>query len=275
MFGLKPETLLGLSVLSAIVITAGNLLATILKDFVFTRSLEKWKERQKERRELMSVYRTYRDPIVLAAKDLKRRLTQICDRDKSYPPDNFRPEALNLGLGDLEINSFTDPHFTRYRWLSTVYRLCAFFGWLELYRQDVTFLDTGQERQNHPLEGALKLLKGDEGPLTLLKGALADGDLNKEDDSWRDRLIFREEQRAIGEAMIASGPKPRVVIGYGTFCNLFIRSLDDENLWPLRVARNFFVNLEEAKDFRQKRLKRMVQHLTEVIDTLEGSNHQD
>jgi hypothetical protein len=253
MFGLAPKELLGLGVLAAAVTTAGNLLATILKDFFFSRAFEKWKER----RTLMSVYRKYRDPLVLAGEELESRLSQIC---ASYPPDYLRYEVLELVPTALDTtNSADDPHFRRYRLLSTVYRLCAFLGWLELYRQDVTFLDTGRRRQNRRFEEALAAFRGD----------LADGQLNKAKDwaEWRDRLIFREEQRAVGEAMITKDTDPRVVVGYGTFCALFSPA-SDQNLWSLRVACNFFLNLEKEKDFRRKRLNLMRQHVRSIIDIL-------
>lgn len=78
MFGLKPQELLALTVLAAVVTAAGNLLATVLKDFFFTRSFEQWKER----RTLMSVYRKYRDPIVLGG----RNLSPDCPRSASPIP---------------------------------------------------------------------------------------------------------------------------------------------------------------------------------------------
>jgi hypothetical protein len=253
MFGLKAQDLLGLAVLAAIVTAAGNLLATVLKDFFFARYFEEWKER----RTLMSVYRKYRDPIVLAGEELESRLSQICE---SYPPDYLRSEVLDGAAADLETNSTTDPHFKRYRLLSTVYRLCAFLGWLELYRQDLTFLDIGRQSENRRFEEALARLRSD----------LADGQLNDTPDwfAWRDRLIFREEQRAIGEAMIPSGTNPRIVVGYGTFCTLFARAKSDESLWSLRVACTFFLNLEEKKDFRRKRLGKMRQDLRAILEIL-------
>jgi len=252
MFGLKPQELLALTVLAAVVTTAGNLLATFLKEFFFARSFEEWKER----RTLMSVYRKYRDPIVLAGKELESRLSQIC---QDYPPDYLRSEVLDATPLELESNSSEDPHYKRYRLLSTVYRLCAFLGWLELYRQDLTFLDTGRQSENRRLEEAIARLKGD----------LADGQLNQADDwqEWRDRLIFREEQRAIGEVMITNGN--RVVVGYGTFCMLFAKATSDESLWSLRVASNFFLNLEHAKDFRRNRLEMMRRDLGTIIEVLQ------
>jgi hypothetical protein len=51
--GLTAPQILGLSVLAALVSTVGNLLATWLRDFLFVRSFERWKES----RTLLSVYR--------------------------------------------------------------------------------------------------------------------------------------------------------------------------------------------------------------------------
>jgi len=148
--------------------------------------------------------------------------------------------------------------------LSTVYRLCAFLGWLELYRQDVTFLDTGRNSENQRLENALELLRD----------TLANGRLNKDFVNGRDGLIFREEQRAIGEAMITTIGNSRFVLGYGTFCSLFARTPSEDGLSPLRIASRFFLDLEAKNDFSRKRLKMMKEHLSTIIGVLraDGSN---
>ena len=46
MFGFTAGQLFGFTVLAAVVTTGGNLFATVLKDFLFARSFEKWKARQ-------------------------------------------------------------------------------------------------------------------------------------------------------------------------------------------------------------------------------------
>jgi hypothetical protein len=257
MFGFTLSQLLGFTVLAAVVTTVGNLLATVLKDFLFARSFERWKER----RSLLSVYRKYRDPILLAGDELHRRLSQIC---KQYPPTYLRSEVLDANAAQLVTNSIDDPHYKKYRLLSTVYWLCAFLGWLEIYRQDVTFLDTGQNSENERFETAL----------ARFRETLADGQLNTDCINGRDGLIFREEQRAIGEAMITTVGNSRVIVGYGTFCTLFTRATAEEGLWPLRTASNFFLDLEPANDFRRKRLEMMKGHLGTIIDVLrpESSN---
>src|SRR6266581_891878 len=136
-FGLTAPQILGLSVIAALVTTVGNLLGTWLKEFLFVRSFERWKER----RTLLSVYRKYRDPLLLAAQELRSRVAEICEQ---YPAAYLRSSVLDQHPKQLEANLASDPYFQRYRLVSTVFRLCAFLGWLELYRQglprDVTAL---------------------------------------------------------------------------------------------------------------------------------------
>jgi len=260
MFGLTASQILGLSVIAALVTTVGNLLATWLREFLFVRSFERWKDR----RTLLSVFRKYRDPMILAIRDLQPRVKQIL---ADYPTNFLRLSVLEQRPRQLQANSADDPYYKRYRLISTVYRLCAFLGWLELYRQEVTFLDTGQESVNKNLEDQVNQIRQ----------ALANGRLNTEPDwrSWSDRLIFREEQRAIGEGMI-TGIDPRAVMGYGAFHALFERAdaeMDadaDDELWWIRVACSFFLDLERTKDFRRSRLEKMQKHLDAIEALLDS-----
>jgi hypothetical protein len=252
MFGLTTSQLLGLSVLAALVTTVGSLLATFLRDFLFARSLERWKDR----RTLVTAYRKYRDPIIKTATDLLARVTDI---SLNYPTNYLRSALLDSHPDQLEANSAEDPYFKRYRLISTVYRLCALLGWLELYRQDVTFLDTGEKKDSKLLEKALEDIRND----------LADGRLNTASDlqKWNDRLIFREEQRAIGEAMI-TGTSPRMVMGYGAFHALFEYARAENELWWMRVACNFLLDMADMKDFRRQRFNLMREHLKAAISLL-------
>jgi len=70
-----------------------------------------------------------------------------------------------------------------------------------------------------------------------IRSDLADGQLNQAENwlDWKDQLIFREEQRAIGEAMIIENDQNRLVMGYGNFCILFEKSSHEE-LWWLRIV---------------------------------------
>lgn len=254
MLGLTPAQVLGLSVVAAVVAAIGNLIALFVKDLLLSRSFERWKERMATE----VVYRRYRDPLVLSAVELRTRLREI---RRTYPPTFLRREVLSAGRSDFRSNSTSDPHFQFYKLVSTLYRLCAFLGWVELYRQDLTFLDSGKALGKRDPERWVDAIRSD----------LADGHLNKETDwtDWRDHLIFREEQRAIGSAMITHGPERRSVMGYGEFVEIFDGEGEDNLPWWLNTAWNLIVDLEPVSDFRCNRLELLHGHLRELIGILD------
>lgn len=259
--GLTWPQLLGLSVVAAIVSVLGSLVATWLKDYLFARSLERWKSRQA----IVAIYARYRAPILLAAREVKGRIDDICT---SYPTNHLKTSVLLAEPAkQFKINDVKDPYYQQYLLLSTHYRLCVFLGWLELYRQEVTFLDTGGREVSARLEDALEQIRGD----------LADGHLNRAENLWKwnDQLIFREEQRAIGENM-ATDRLPPSVIGYGAFRVLFYQALRNNTgeLWWIKVVTRFLVDLDSVNDFRRTRFERLAQHLQQVIDLLEIDPHQ-
>src|SRR5215475_7557228 len=189
----------GLSVVGAIVTTTGTLIGLFLKEVFFARSLERWKAKQT----LEQISQKYREPIALTALELCNRLTQICE---DYPPNFLDSDLLNTSAERPTLNSAADLYFRRYRLISTVYRLCAFLSWIELYRQDMTYLDAGNNKNKRRVDQAIFAVRSD----------LADGQLNTAQDwaDWHDALLFREEQRAIGESMITAVGNARNVIGY-------------------------------------------------------------
>lgn len=257
MFGLSAPEFLGLAVIAALVSTVGTLVGLVLKEYFFNRSFERWREK----RQLLAIYRRYRDPLILAAEQLGHRLSQI---EETYPTNFLQAELIEEHPTGLLANSANDPWFRRYRLVSTAYRFCAFLGWLELYRQDVTFLDMGKERINRQFRSEQRKLEGD----------LADGQLNRASDwrDWHDLLIFREEQRAIGDGMIGRTESVRSVIGYAAFCDLFDKASTDQSVWWLRVSRNFLLDLKAEKDFRRERLQGMTQHLQNMVELLRANS---
>src|SRR5258708_320658 len=176
--GLDLKTWLGLTVVGTVISTLGAILGVVLKDYFFSRSFEEWKQQ----RTLEQVYQRFRDPLLLSAHELASRIAEIIDH---YPTVYLRAEVLSSRPEKQIENSIEDPYFQRYKLISTVYRFCSFLGWLELYRQEVTFLHSGNNRHSKDLDQAIGLIRGD----------LADGQLNKAKDwpQWRDTLIFREE----------------------------------------------------------------------------------
>jgi hypothetical protein len=247
---LTGSEILSLTVIAAVVTTIGNLVATWLKEFVFVRSFERWKER----RSLASVKRRYRDPLLLSAQELRWRVAEIVDL---YPPPYLRASVLHH-RPDIARNDLADPYYQRYRLESTVFRLCAFLGWLELYRRELTFLHG--RRLDRKLAETLERVRDD----------LANGELNTAPDlrDWSDRLIFREEQRAIGESMIVRDATPSIM-GYARFYSLSERADADRELWWLLIARGFFLDPEADLDFRRERLERVRGHLIAAIKLLQ------
>lgn len=258
LLGLDIKTWLGLTVLGAIISTIGALFGIVLKDYFFTRSLERWKQRQT----LEQVYQRFRDPLVLAVRELASRTLEILDH---YPTVYLRGEVLASRPTKQIENSIEDAYFQRYKLVSTAYRLSAFLGWLELYRQEITFLHPGNNKHAKALDVAVGRIRGD----------LADGQINVAEDwhEWRDTLVFREELRAIGESLIESRGNTHAVMGYGRYCEqLESGSPNVVQRWS-SVVFNFYLDLEtHGKDFRRVRLQRMLVHLVELMRLLEPSS---
>ena len=255
--GIRPGEYLGLTVIAALVGAIASLLGLVLKEYFFSRSLESWKSRQA----LQRLYVRYRDPILLAASELCTRLREICERHPvSYLNRTFlqsRPEAMKTTTAD-------DPYFQRYKLISSAYRLCSFFGWLELFRQEIVFLESGKLAVNRALQRRLDALRSD----------LADGQLNTADDwpDWHDRLIFREEQRAIGEAMITGIDGSPSIMGYAEFCKVIEGSTVHASGRWVDCALNFLLDpARTEKDFHLIRLKRLLVHLVELMEQLDSS----
>lgn len=254
-----PE-ILKFTVVGALVTTTGTLVGLFLKEVLLARSFEKWKTKQS----LEQVSRKYREPIALSAIELCSRLIFICDE---YPPDFLDSGLLFSTPEGPALNSADDPYFRRYRLVSTVYRPCSFLGWIELYRQDTTFLDTNDGTSERPVDRAIQAVRSD----------LADGQLNKAEDweTWRDMLLFREEQRAIGESMIVSTGGARTVMGYAEFCESFPGDANTSRAKWLSAAGRFLVDVQAAKDFRQTRMQRMIVHLVELVDVFSPARLRD
>lgn len=252
---LNLSTWLGLAAVGACVSTTGALLGILIKDFFLARAFETWKTRNT----LKQVYQKYRDPTRLAAREFASRILEILN---DYPTVFFRDEVLESQPDRQIENSVTDPYFRRYKLVSTAYRLSSFLAWLELYRQEITFLHPGNNSQAKALENAVEQIRCD----------LADGHLNNAPDwpAWRDTLIFREELRAIGESLIELRGNSLAVMGYSRYCEQLESMTPNviERWFP--VALNFFMNLETGgKDFRQIRLQRIFVHLLDLIRMLD------
>ena len=253
--GLALNTWLGLSVLGAIVSTVGSLCGVVLKELFLSRSFERWKQRQT----LEQLYQKFKDPLHLSACELASRVAEILN---NFPTNYLNRKVLALRPERQIANSIHDFYYQRYKLISTGYRISAFFAWVELHRQEVTFLHPGNNKHSRELESAIGIVRSD----------LADGQLNDAEDwdQWRDTLVFREELRAIGESLIEVRGSARSVMGYGKYCEqLESTSPNAVQRWS-PIVLNFFLDLDSnGKDFRQVRLKRLLVHLVDLLNLID------
>lgn len=249
------DSWLGMTVVAAFVGAASSFLGIVVKDYWFARAFEDWKQQQT----LKQLHRKFRDPLARSAADLERRINEIVTH---RPSIYLRDEVLSLRPTKQLRNDIDDEYFQRYKLISTIYRLCAFLGWLELYRQELTFLQASDGRRSKQMENAIEEIECD----------LGDGEINAAEDwdEWRDTLIFREELRGIGESMIETRGATRTIMGYGRFVELFDASSSSLTKHWAGVVTNFFIGLGYSdKDFRQTRVERLARHLHALLEVLD------
>jgi hypothetical protein len=247
------QELLKLTGVAAIISAITTLLALVVKEYFLAKWFDRWKRRQ----DLEMIYHRLRDPLFVSSVELGNRLHEMMD---DYGANFLRRDVLKLSAIRQERNSADDPYFLKYKLVSSVYRLCAFLGWLELYRELLVFFDVASERKNRVLSEQVGHARAD----------LADGHLNtrKNWHLWHDTLLFREEQRAVGEAMLEGEGEDRRVIGYGRFCELFAQPEDARGRW-FHVALNFLIDPDRGSlDFQTIRVQRLAIHATDLADTL-------
>lgn len=241
----------------ASLVALGTVMGFLLKEFLFPRLFESWKSQ----RALGDVYRRYRDPLFLAASELVNRLLEICNE---YPTNFLSSELYTVCPTKSLSNSSDDEYYRKYKFVSSIYRLCAFLGWLELYRQEIVFLDSGHHGKNVEFTNSISNIRSD----------FADSHLNEAVNwmDWSDQLLFREELRAIGEAMIlVDETNRRTVIGYRRFSEIFLTDSDARRKEWLDTAALFLLDVPDSTDcnFRLVRLQRLFIHLVDLLVALE------
>ncbi|MGB9073374.1 MAG: hypothetical protein WCC22_12100 [Terriglobales bacterium] len=245
------EELLSAAAVGGIAGALATLVSTVLKDLIFPRYLEEWKTK----RELSRVFRKYKDPILLSSTEILYRIDELFLTELDYLVRNHPV----LPRDARETPTYTAPFYRQYKFESTVYRFCALLGWLELYRIGGRFLNAETE----------PLVSGLDDKIDRIQAVLADRKLNAAPNwqEWNDRVIFREEQRAIAQMMLTIAPDKEVsVLGYKEFCDRVVPSRPE---W-LQIVEDFLTGIQGTlkKDSRIIRLRALCIHLIDVIDVL-------
>jgi hypothetical protein len=135
----------------------------------------------------------FRDPLTRASIDLQGRIYSIVATD-------YIPRHVNSD----------DPELARYARNSTLFRLAEYFGWLEVLRRGVQFLDFGNQE------------KGRE--LNILLHRIGFAFANRHRFPNSTFRLFRDEQRAIGELVLEAIPgdsRGYRCMGYARFVERF------------------------------------------------------
>lgn len=125
---MEISTALGLTGVAAVISTSGSLLALYIKDVLIEdRRSKKLKD---------AAFRNHKLFLASSARDLTDAFAQIID---GFPTNYLNSNVLSLPSVAIE-NTTDDPRYRKYKYIRTIYRLCSFFGWLEVNRIDNAFL---------------------------------------------------------------------------------------------------------------------------------------
>ncbi len=183
------------------------------------------------RAQTAELVRAYRNPLLRAAYDLQSRIWNI--------HSGFRGRR---GEQDYFV-------------ANTLYLMAEFFGWLEIVRRELQFLDLADERETAALKSALDRIQG----------TFASTSRRRADTLY----VYRGQQRAIGELMIVELTEARptgvrsTCLGYAAF----VERMDSPPFapWLARLR-------ERISDLTGPDLARLVevQHaLVDLIDRLD------
>lgn len=236
---MKPEVVTAIiaaivAIISAIISIYGQIRVTQLSD-----RLAKRREAESRETQTAALMSKYRDPLLRSAIDLQSRLFNI---RQNRVLQNFDQRCLSEQ--DYLINN-------------TLYVFAEYFGWVEILRREIQFLDLGDLELNRRLSELF---------VNITK-AFGTSQFNGKDSTFQ---LFNGEQRAIGEIMM----KPRSVdqmlgyecIGYAAF----VQKMSDPDFarWFIKLKEDLDVIIKESK-IGGERLVLIHSRLIDLIDFLD------
>lgn len=189
----------------------------------------------------------FREPLLQAAFHLETRIYNIVELDffgRFFGTDSTEPEK-------------------EYALLNTMYVFAQYFCWIEILLRESQFLDPRNDQRNR----------------TIVAGIEAVRDACANSSSIQDRCfrLFRGEQRAIGEVMLARTESPKAgvprweCLGYASF----VQSLEDKQMarwfWSLRED---IEEIGENVAKRDRRLRPIHHRLMNIIDILDPDSRR-
>ena len=189
-------------------------------------------QRLQRKREVIAVKRKYATPILLAAEDLRRRLENIIKIIETIDHRN--------------VFSVRDP--PGYYYLSTLYVVGQFFGWVQILRRTVAYLDFTTTKETRKYERFLAAIEDGFSSPSLL-GAASTSYPADTQDHW----VFTFQLQAIGSLMVDSETKQDRTRDYISFCKAYSGSENKEFRRWFAPLSAMFQNLK-AEDPRFRRI---------------------
>jgi hypothetical protein len=180
------------------------------------------------RREAKAVLATHREPVLAAAYELQSRLHNILS-------NRFVEDFIlgsKAGKQDAAVSS-------------TLYVFAQFFGWLEIIRRQVQFLRFPKDAETREVSRILFDI----------------GETFLSSEDGRQFMIWRVEQRGLGERMIVTVDGKPACMGYAQF--LDHRATMEEWLGPLER------DLKEIGEGGRERLTKIQHLLLELVEKLD------
>jgi hypothetical protein len=239
---MKPEVVAAViaaivAIISAIVSIYGQIRVTQLSD-----RLAKQREAESREAQTAALMSKYRDPLLRSTNDLQSRLFNI---RKNRILHNFDQRCLSE---------------QDYLMSNTLYVFAEFFGWVEILRREIQFLDLGDlELNRHLNELFVNITK-----------AFGTSQFNGKGNIDPTFQLFNGEQRAIGEIMM----KPRAtdqLLGYECMgYAAFVQKMSDPDFsrWFTKLKEDFDVIVQESK-IGGERLVLIHSRLIDLIDFLD------
>jgi hypothetical protein len=182
--------------------------------------------------DVIAVKRKYATPILRAAEELRRRLENMINH-----------------IDAIEKQGWLSHEPPGYYYYSTLYVVGQFFGWLQILRRTVVYLDFTTTKETQKFERFLQAIeKGFTDP-DLLQGTGVSYGPPADGDRW----IYSFGLQAVGDRMIISDADKHRTIDYASFHRQFTQQSNDEFRQWFEPLEKMFHGLK-ANDVRFRRM---------------------
>ncbi len=204
-------------------------------------------EKIQEKREIIRIKRKYSTPVLLAAAELRGRLGNII----KY-------------IDTIEVEGWLAEDNPRDYYLpSTYYVVGQFFGWLQILRKTIVYLDLSSTKETRKFEYYLDAIeKGFSSPSLLQKS------LTGHPENTSDQWIYSFWLQAIGEVMIVQINDKPSIMDYATFYKSLIQDDNEDFQRWVKSLGELFRDLT-VRDLRFKRVVAIHCILNAFIDYLD------